>query len=481
MTFTRKGLKKTPTGIYGLDQVTGGGLPHGRPTLVCGGPGCGKTLFAMEFLVRGAVQYGEPGVFITFEEKEEDLVENVASLDFDLKQLIARKKIAVDYVRVEKNEIEESGEYDLDGLFVRLDYALKKIKAKRVVLDTIETLFGGLSNVGILRAEIRRLFFWLKDRGITTIITGERGEGQLTRHGLEEYVSDCVILLDHRVDEQMSTRRLRIVKYRGSSHGTNEYPFLIDDDGISVIPISASTLDHKVSNARVSSGVPELDQMLDGRGFYRGSSVLLSGTPGMGKTSLAAAFSLVQCRAGKRCLFFTFEESPDQILRNMKSVGIDLQPEVRRGRLKFHASRPSLYGLEMHLSVMHKLIQRFKPDAVILDPINNLISIGTELDVKAMLMRLFDHLKRNLITGFFTSLSSVDEALGHTEAEISSLMDTWIVLRDREAGAHRNREIFIMKSRGMAHSSQSHSFTMSRRGLHINPGPAPSAHGGPPR
>ena len=383
-------LPKTPTGIHGLDEITLGGVPTGRPTLICGSAGCGKTLFSLEFIVRGAQEFGEPGVFIAFEEKADELAVNVASLGFDLKKLQDEKKIKVDYIHIDKTEIEETGEYDLEGLFIRLNYAIDSIGAKRVVLDTLENLFSGLTNQAILRAELRRLFQWLKNKGVTAIITGERGESSLTRQGLEEYVSDCVILLDNRVENQISTRRLRIVKYRGSVHGTNEYPFLIDDEGISVLPVTSLQLNKPVSSERVSSGIDALNGMLSGGGFYKGSSILVSGTAGTGKTSIASSFINDACNNGERCLFFAFEESPYQIIRNMKSIGMDLQQHMDNGLLQFFASRPTLYGLEMHLVAIHKAIQKFKPSVVVLDPITNLITVGSISDVKAMLVRLID-------------------------------------------------------------------------------------------
>ena len=398
-------LAKALTGIRGLDEITRGGLPKGRPTLVCGGPGSGKTLLALTFLVNGATQFDEPGVLMTFEENAEEMASDVASLGFDLPSLIASGKIAVDYVRVERSEIEETGEYDLEGLFVRLDYAIQSVGATRVVLDTIESLFSGLKDDAILRAELRRLFRWLKDKGVTAIITGERGEGLLTKQGLEEYVSDAVILLDHRVHDQVSTRRLRVVKYRGSHHGTNEYPFLIDATGLSVLPVSSMALQHPAPLDRISSGVARLDSMLGEKGYYRGSTVLVSGTAGTGKTSLAAHFLDAACRRGERCLCFLFEESPLQLLRNMRSIGIDLQPWVEAGLLQFHADRPSRYGLETHLATMHLLVADFKPTVVVLDPVTNLMTVGTFADVQAMLTRMIDHLKTENITAVLTSLT----------------------------------------------------------------------------
>ena len=421
-------LAKTLTGIRGLDEITRGGLPKGRPTLVCGGPGSGKTLLALTFLVNGAVHYDEPGVLMTFEENGEEMASDVASLGFDLPELIKAKKLAVDYVRVERGEIEETGEYDLEGLFVRLDYAIRTVGAKRVVLDTIESLFAGLKNDGVLRSELRRLFRWLKDQGVTALITGERGEGLLTRQGLEEYVSDAVILLDHRVHDQVSTRRLRVVKYRGSHHGTNEYPFLINAEGISVLPVSSLALQHEAPLERVSSGVARLDKMLSGKGYFRGSTILVSGTAGTGKTSLSAHFLDAACRRGERCLCFLFEESPQQLLRNMRSIGIDLEPWVAAGLLQFHADRPSRYGLETHLVTMHRAVADFKPAVTVIDPVTNLMTVGTYADVEAMLTRLIDHLKTENITAMLTSLTPGQTDIERTETTISSLMDTWIVL-----------------------------------------------------
>ena len=460
-------LAKAPTGVQGLDEITGGGLPRGRPTLVCGSAGCGKTLLAMEFLVRGATQFGEPGVFMAFEETSAELTQNVRSLGFDLDDLAKQKKLAIDFVRVERNEIEETGEYDLEGLFVRLNHAIESVGAKRVVLDTIETLFGGLANVGILRGELRRLFRWLKDKGVTAVITGESGDGTLTRHGLEEYVSDCVIHLDHRVMDQVSTRRLRIVKYRGTTHGTNEYPFLIDEDGISVLPVTSLGLQHKVSAERVSSGVPRLDMMLGGEGYFRGSTVLISGTAGSGKTSLAAHFAAAACQRGERCLYCSFEESPGQLLRNMRSIGIDLEPWAKKGLLQYHSSRASIHGLEMHLATIHKLVREFQPRAVIMDPIDTLVTAGTRRDATVMLTRLIDFLKIEEITAHLTNLTGAGEAVGETEMDISSLVDTWLLLRDLELGGERNRVINVLKSRGMAHSNQLREFLLTDRGVEL--------------
>jgi len=461
-------LPKSPTGIKGLDDVTNGGLPKGRPTLVCGSAGAGKTLLAMEFLVRGALEFNEPGVFMAFEETGEELTKNVASLGFNLNALVSQKKILLDYVRIERSEIEETGEYDLEGLFIRLGHAINSIRAKRVVLDTIETLFSGIPNPAIVRAELRRLFRWLKDKGMTAIITGEQGVNALTRHGLEEYVSDCVIFLDHRVIEQVSTRRLRIVKYRGTSHGTNEFPFLIDEKGITVMPITSLGLKHVVTNERISTGIPRLDTMLEGKGYFRGSSVLISGTAGTGKTSVAAHFADATCQRGKRCLYLAFEESESQVVRNMRSIGIDLGKWLKKGLLKFHAERPTLYGLETHLAAIHKLIDEFKPAAVIVDPVSNLGNVAKESDVKSMLTRLLDQLKVRGITTLFTSLTAAGSlSLENTAVGISSLSDVWLLLRDIEIGGERNRGIYILKSRGMAHSNQIREFLLTDHGVEL--------------
>ncbi len=463
----KKSMPKTPTGINGLDEITEGGLPKGRPTLICGDAGSGKTLFSMEFIVKGATNYNEPGVFVAFEEKSEDLTLNVASLGFDLNKLTAEKKIKIDYIQIERSEIEETGEYDLDGLFIRLGYAIDSIGAKRVVLDTIENLFSGLTNHGILRAELRRLFSWLKDKGVTAIITAEKGDGKLTRHGLEEYVSDCVILLDHRIENQISTRRLRIIKYRGSVHGTNEYPFLIDKDGISVLPITSLQLSNRVSNQKVSSGIPSLDYMLGGKGFFKGSSVLVSGAAGSGKTSIAAHFAIAFCNRKERCLFFAFEESPEQIIRNMKSINLDLEKHVKSGFLQFYASRPTIYGLEMHLVVFYKLIKQFKPQAVVLDPITNLVMVGDPSQVKSILIRLIDFLQKEQITVMFTALTYNNAVGARGDEDVSSLVDTWLSVHNIEFNGERNRGIYILKSRGMKNSNQIREFLITDNGIEI--------------
>ena len=460
-------LPKSPTGIQGLDEITGGGFPRGRPTLVCGGAGCGKTLFAAEFLVHGALQFGEPGVLMAFEETEAELKTNVASLGFDLAGLVRRKKIVLDYVHIERSDVQVSGEYDLEGLFVRLNHAIDSIGAKRVVLDSLEALFASLPNEAVLRAELRRLFRWLKKKGVTAVITAERGREQLTRHGLEEYVSDCVIVLDHRVNDQIATRKLRVVKYRGSLHGTNEFPFLIGDKGISVLPITSLALNHKTSRHRIATGIPRLDAMLGGRGFFRGSSILLTGTPGTGKTNVAAAFAQAAGRRGERVLFFSFEESPNQIIRNVESIGLRLDPLVKRGLVRFHAARPSVYGLEMHLATMFKEIASFRPHVVIVDPITSLMDAGTDSESKGMVTRLIDYLKGGQVTSLFTSLTQGGHALNQSEMAMSSLMDAWLLLQDIEGNGERNRVLYVLKARGMAHSNQVREFLISDRGIDL--------------
>ena len=463
----RKTLPKSPTGIPGMDEVTGGGLPHGRPTLVAGGAGCGKTLFAMEFLINGAAQFDEPGVFIAFEENAEELAENVASLGFDLNELIKQKKLIIDYIRIERTEIEEAGEYDLDGLFIRLGHAINSIGAKRVALDTIEVLFAALKNQGTLRAELHRLFRWLKDKDVSAVVTAERGSGKLTRFGLEEYVADCVILLDHRVTEQVSTRRMRIVKYRGSLHGTNEYPFLIGRKGISVLPITSLALEHEASRERISTGIPQLDEMLEGKGFYCGSSILVSGTAGSGKSSLAVSFVDAACRRGEKSLVFAFEESPSQILRNMSSIGLDLERHVRKGLLQFHASRPSLYGLEMHLVTMYDLINEFQPRLVVVDPITDFESVGSAAEIKSAVTRIIDFLKTRNITTIFIDASPEGDLYADSVVGVSSLIDAWISLRSIETDGEHHRGLYILKSRGMAHSNQIRSFHITGDGIRI--------------
>lgn len=460
-------LQKCPTGITGFDEITAGGLPKGRPALICGGAGCGKTLFSLEFLVRGARQFNEAGVFVAFEETAEDLTKNVASLGFDLQQLIRRKKLAVDYVHIERSEIEETGEFDLEGLFIRLNHAIDSIGAKRVVLDTLEALFAGLPNEMLLRSELRRLFRWLKEKGVTAIITAERGDGPLTRYGLEEYVADCVVLLDNRISDQITTRRLRVVKYRGSVHGTNEYPFLIGEKGISVLPVTSIGLTHDASSERVSSGLERLDTMLDGKGFYRGSSILISGGAGTGKSTLGARFIEAACERGESALYFAFEESASQIARNMRSVGIHLAPHLKSGLLTIHASRPTYHGLELHLVTIHNMIKQLRPKVAVFDPLTNLTEVGSEREVKVMLTRLIDFLKMQNVTAVFSSLTPGGSSLEATEVGVSSLMDAWIVLRNLESGGERNRALYLLKARGVAHSNQVREFLVTSKGLRL--------------
>ncbi len=473
----RSEIVKAPTGIPGLDDITNGGLPAGRPTLVSGGPGSGKTLLGVSFLVQGAQQFGEPGVLLTFEENADELAQDVRSLGYDLHKLCKEKKLLVDYIHVDRSEIEETGEYDLEGLFVRLDLAIREIGAKRVMLDTIETLFGGLKDTGILRAELRRLFRWLRDRKMTTVVTAERGEQLFTRQGLEEYITDAVIALDHRVYEQVSTRRIRVVKYRGSTHGTNEYPFLIDRDGISVLPVTSLLLEHEAPNERISSGLRAIDDMLGGRGFYRASTVLLSGTAGTGKTTLSAHFVDAACARGEKCLYFLFEESPQQMIRNMASAGIDLKRWVDKGLLTFQADRPSRHGLETHLIGMHHAVEVLEPDVVVIDPITNLMAVGTQTDVRSMLTRMIDFLKTRGVTALFTSLTTPTQSLEYTEALISSLMDTWILVAVDTVERQRTRNLYVLKSRGMPHSDEVRAFRFTSSGIEL----APSKGAGGPR
>lgn len=462
-------LLKCPTGIQGLDEITDGGLPQGRPTLICGSAGCGKTLFGVEFLVRGATLYGEPGVLITFEETAAEITKNVASLGWNLTELIAEGKILIDHVYIEASEIEETGEYDLEALFIRLSYAIKKIGAKRVLLDTIEVLFAGLANTNIVRAELRRLFHWLKDQGVTAVITGERGDHTLTRQGLEEYVSDCVIKLDQKTVEDIATRTIQVVKYRGSSHSNNEYPFLIEDNGISVLPITSLKLDHAVSNERISTGIAQLDEMFGGLGYYRGSSILVTGRAGTGKTTLAAYFAQATCLRGERCLYLATEESPQQILRNLNSIGLDLAPYVEQGLLQFDAVRPTNYNLEMRLFKIHRWVKEFQPRTIIIDPMSNLILSGSVMQTKSFFMRLIDYLKSKKITVLLTDLTPGDTDSDHeqTEMGVSSLMDTWLELQTLKVNGERNRILYALKSRGMMHSNQVREFILTSQGVNL--------------
>jgi circadian clock protein KaiC len=467
MALEKNRISKTPTGIDGLDEITAGGLPTGRTTLVCGSAGSGKTVMALEFLVHGAKDFDEPGVFIAFEETEKELSQNIASFGFDLEEMEASGKLAIDHVFIERSEIEETGEYDLEGLFIRLGSAVDSIGAKRVVLDTLEVLFAGLTNQSVIRSELRRLFRWLKDKGLTAIVTGERGEGMLTRYGLEEYVADCVIILDHRVNDQISTRRLRIVKYRGSAHGTDEYPFLMGPKGISVLPLTSVGLTHGASSERISSGVRDLDAMLGVKGFFRGSSILISGTPGTGKSSLALSFLKAACERGETTLYFGFEESKAQIIRNTASIGLNLQPFADKGLLHFHTVRPSNLGLEAHLASMHRIVNDLSPDVVVVDPISNFISAADQSGVKSMLIRLVDFLKMRQVTAMFTHLTSLGGAADRTDETVSSIMDTWLLLRDLEHHGHRSYGIYVLKSRGMSHSHELREFKLSDNGIHI--------------
>ena len=460
-------LEKCRTGISGFDEITGGGLPKGRPTLVCGGAGSGKTLFAMEFLLNGATQYNEPGIFISFEENERELTENVASLGWDLEALGRENKIFLDHVYIERSEIEETGEFNLEGLFIRIESALSAVNAKRIAVDSMEALFSGFSDEMSLRAEIRRLFRWLKEKGLTAVITGEQGKGSFTRHGLEEYISDCVVFLDNCMNDQVATRRIRVVKYRGTSHGANEYPFLITEKGFSVLPITSLNLDYSVSTERISTGVERLDTMLGGQGFFRGSSILVSGTAGTGKSSLAARFAAAACNRGEQALYFSFEESPQQIMRNMGSIGIDLRSPAENGLLHFRSVRASSFGMEIHLSMMVKAMNDINPTVVAIDPISNLSSVGDEKEVKETLTRLIDYMKMKGITSFFTDLTFGGNALEKTQNAISSLMDTWILLKDIELNGERNRGMYVLKSRGMAHSNQIREFLITNDGLQL--------------
>src|SRR4051812_28282468 len=461
----RPGLPKAATGIDGLDAITEGGLPAGRPILLCGAAGCGKTLFGVTFLVEGALRFDQPGVLMTFEERPEDISANVESLGYNLPSLIESKKLLIDHAKIERNENQESGDYDLEGLFVRLGYAIDKIGAKRVVLDTIENLFAGLSDATVLRSELRRLFAWLKDKGVTAIITGERGEGQLTRHGLEEYVSDCVVLLDNRVQNQITTRLLRVVKYRGSTHGTNEYPFLIDHKGISVLPITSAGLRHQTSGERVPTGVAALNNMLGARGYYKGSSILISGASGSGKTIFGSHFADATCSRGERCLYFAYEESPGQIVRNVKSVGLDLQQHLDSGLLRFEAARPTLYGFEMHLARMNRDLDEFKPATTIIDPISAFR--GEEAEVHSVLLRMVDILKTKGITAVMTRLTSEQEHVAGGDQGIPSLIDTWVSLGALEADGERNRGLYVLKSRGMSHSNQIREYQITKNGIEL--------------
>ena len=465
-----RGLQKCPTGIKGFDEITEGGLPKNRTTLLCGGPGSGKTLLGIDFLVKGANGYDEPGVFLSFEETKDELYTDVASLNLNLRELVSKKKIQIEHVLLERKDVEEN-DFNLEGLLVRLEHAIDSIGAKRVVIDSIESPFAGITDTGILRLEIKRLFRWLKEKQVTAIVTGEPGPSFYTRHGLEEYISDCIILLDNRVKEQIAIRRIRVIKYRGSRHGTNEYPFVIDNHGLSVIPITSAGLDQPGTSKKVSTGIPSLDKLFWGKpGYTRGSTVLASGTAGTGKTSLTAAFAIDSCKRGERCLFYSYEESSGQLIQNMSSIGIHLEPWVKQGLLKIVAVRPSFFGLEMHLLDLYKLVSSFKPKTVIIDPLTSLIGEGDEREIRSMITRMIDLLKSKIITTFFTSLVS-SSADNDTSGEIgvSSLIDTWIVVRELEedAGRKRTRGLFIVKSRGTGHSSDVHKLILSDEGISL--------------
>ncbi len=460
-------VAKCPTGIQGFDEITNGGLPQGRPTLIYGGPGCGKTIFGVEFLAHGATLYNEPGVLISFGETEAEIQENFTVFGLDLPALTKNKQLVIDHIDLEAADFVEIGQYNLDGLFVRLEQAINSIGAKRVVLDTIEALFANLLNQAMLRAEFQRLFRWLKQKNVTAIVTGERAaDSFMTRHGLEEYLSDCVILLDHRVTDQRSTRRLRVIKYRGSAHGTDEYPFLIGEAGFYILPITSVNLEHQVSTGRVSTGIAGLDDMLGG-GYYRGSTILVSGAAGTGKSSVAANFAHAFCRQGERCVYFTFEESTGQIIRNMRSIGLDLAPWVEQGLLQIYSVRPTAYGLEAHLVTMYRLITQFDPEAIIIDPITSLLNIGLRYEVKATLVRLIDFLKARQKTSLLTSLTDGDQELEQTDVDVSSLADTWLILNTLESSGERNRVMYIIKSRGMAHSNQVREFHLTDTGVKL--------------
>jgi circadian clock protein KaiC len=457
-------IKKVSTGVKGLDEITRGGLPAGRATLLCGGPGCGKTLLTVSFIVEGAKR-GEPAVFMTFDESAADLDINTRSLGFNLAALQAKNLLSIDYIHIDRQEIHETGEYNLEGLFIRLGYAIDQIGARRVVLDGIDTLFAGLSNEALLRSELRRLFTWLKERGVSSIITAERGDASLTRHGIEEYVSDCVIVLEQRVQEELTTRRLRVVKYRGSMHGANEYPYLIEDGGIKILPITSLGLAHKVSSERISTGISGLDGMLEGKGFYRGSSILISGGPGTGKTSIGAHFALAAAARGERCLYFAFEESEPQLVRNMKTIGLDLQPAIDNGHLTIESVRPTAHGLEAHLTRMMHTVHELNPDAVVVDPLSALEHGGSLAQANNMVLRLIDHIKSAGATAFYLSVQE-DGDKGYLN--ISSLMDSWIIIRNLQREKGLERQLFIVKSRGMPHSADVRQLSIGAQGVQIS-------------
>jgi circadian clock protein KaiC len=468
----RNQLLKCPTGIKGFDEITEGGLPKNGTTLVSGNAGSGKTLFGIDFLIKGATDYNEPGILMSFEETEDELYKDVASLNMDLSGLVSRKKIVLENVVLERKDIQEN-DFNLEGIFVRLEYAIDSIGAKRVVLDSLESLFAGITDIGILRLEIKRLFRWLKEKKVTAIVTGETGQnGSYTRHGLEEYISDCIILLDNRIRDEMATRRVRVIKYRGSSHGTSEYPFVIDNEGLSVIPITSAGLAQPGTDKKVSTGIPSLDKLFKSKGYTRGSTILASGTAGSGKTSFAGAFALESCKRGERCLYFSYEESSGQLIQNLLSIGIDLAPWVEKGLLKIVSLRPSFLGLELHLLNVYKLVDSFKPKAVVVDPLTSLVGEGEYREVSSMITRMIDLFKSRSITTFFTSLvSATFQSNTSGEIGVSSLIDTWIVVRvvEDNEGRKRTREVFIVKSRGSNHDSDVHKFILSDNGIIVIP------------
>jgi circadian clock protein KaiC len=463
----RSQLPKSPTGTKGFDEITGGGLPRGRPSLVCGPPDAGKSLFALQFLVNGVTRYAEPGVFLAFEESRAEVLANVGSLGFDLDGLERDGRLLVDALPLEPEAV-ETGEFDLEALIVRVAWAVERVGAKRLAIDNVEALFAAFGRPALVRSELRRLFRWLKDQELTTVITGERGEGPITRHGIEEYLSDCVVVLDDRVAQDVATRRLRVLKYRGSTHGRNEYPFLIGADGLEVLPTTSLGLNQVVSSDRVSTGVFGLDEMLGGEGVFRGSAVLISGTSGTGKTTVAAGFADAACRRGETVLFFGFEESQAEIERNMASVGLDVADWVEQGLLHFHCERPTTFGLEDHLATMQRLIQKFAPTLVVIDPVSSLARGTTPFDVSAMLMRQIYYLKSAGVTAVMTVLSE-ESGLEHAIQSISSLVDTWLEVVMLEAFGERNRGLYVLKSRGMAHSNQIREFLLSDSGVSLVP------------
>lgn len=464
-----KTLPKARTGILGLDEITAGGFPAGRPTLICASAGCGKTVLAMEFIVRGIREFGEPGLFISLEESVSSLIANFESLGFDLHGLIDANKLAILHINLSGEPHLDGGEFSLDALMLRMRAAIDRVGAKRIAVDTLESLFATMPNQRILRWELARLFDWLRDNQLTTVLTAERGDGELTREGLEEYVSDCVLVLDHRITEQTAKRRLRIVKYRGSSHGLDEYPFLITNHGVSVIPVSSVNLDSKVGKQRVSSGVSDLDQMLNGEGYFKGSTILISGKAGTGKSSLGAAFVHAAASRAERTHYFAFEESESQIVRNMQSIGVDLQPMLNNGTLSIEAYRPTLHGLEEHLLAITTRVIEVDPACVLLDPVTNFLAVGNILEVKSMLTRVLDDLKDQGITVMMTALTSGSAEPDETIVHVSSLVDTWIALDNTPVGSERRRALYIIKSRGMNHSQSVAGMTLSEHGINLEP------------